>query len=825
MRGDSWIMRFIEQRSLVVFMSVFTTGIIPILASIAGHRFFGDIQYIQNPLHEAVEIFGGSIAFVVAILLILRAAHGLSGGYLLWISMGLIVMGLLDAIHGIYGIQIHAWQRHLATFLGGLLFSLAWFSVPKIVLKNLTAFLVILGFLTLLLGLFAGTSIFPAAYRQDGSFLWPVKMLNLLGGLGFVLSSLFFYSRYMKSKLSEDVTIAGLSVLFGISGLFFGFSHIWGIEWWIWHALRFIAFVAIVPIAFREIQKLVKSEAEARIKAESYIAGTEEKFRILFDNSPIGKSLTEIDGSLHVNKSFSDIVGYSEEEMKTLTWQEFTHPDDRELVAGIIDSLMNNRTDTARFKKRYIHKNGAIVWCDVSAYLQKDKNGKAQYFITTISDITYQKNAEKTILHLNKLYEVLSQCNKAIVRIPARSELFREICRIIVESGGFRFAWIGALDDESNQIIPEALHGFEDGFLKQAFTEITEDKRHQLLSYRAVNEGRTLIINDVEHEPGIDSWRTAALSRNFKSIASAPIKLNSRVIGVFSIYSAEADYFNNREVDLLDEMGVDISFALETMNMETARRNAENEIKRLNEELEYRVMERTEQLKSVNNELEAFTYSVSHDLRAPLRHAGGYIELLAKRFPESMPEKAKHYFESLKVSIRQMGLLIDDLLQFSRTGRKTIEIEVLNMNKMIRDEMNSYQEEVKARNIKLKTGILPEVHGDYILINLVWSNLISNAVKFTKYTDNPEIEIGFQQEGDEHVFFVRDNGAGFDMLYAEKLFGVFQRLHSSDEFEGTGIGLANVKRTILRHGGRVWATGELNKGATFYFTLNNRIKT
>ena len=251
----------------------------------------------------------------------------------------------------------------------------------------------------------------------------------------------------------------------------------------------------------------------------------------------------------------------------------------------------------------------------------------------------------------------------------------------------------------------------------------------------------------------------------------------------------------------------------------TERMEVQEKIRKLYEELEQRILDRTVQLEASNKELEAFSYSVSHDLRAPLRHISGYVEMLNRHFHDSLPGKGKHYLDTIADSAHQMGILIDDLLQFSRTGRQEMQRLDLDMNAVLQEALKIIQQELSGRSIEWVITELPHVNGDYNLLRLVWTNLLSNAVKFTRGKNEARIEAGFREENKEYLFFVRDNGVGFDMRYAQKLFGVFQRLHSSEEFEGTGIGLANVRRIILKHGGRTWAEAELNKGATFYFTL------
>ena len=411
-------------------------------------------------------------------------------------------------------------------------------------------------------------------------------------------------------------------------------------------------------------------------------------------------------------------------------------------------------------KKLFMHFTGARLIM----------NGKA-YFVGVGTDITERKRVEE---EMRKLSSVV-QHSKELVNLSTLDGKM-----IFLNEAGMDILGIEPRDIEKTNIL-----------------DVIPDHLMQLLQKELLP---TLIRGE--------TWQGDLQYRNQKT--GALVDVYATTFAIFDPTTGEPQFLANVSLNITD------------------RKRAEEEIRVLNEELEQRVIDRTAQLQAANKELEAFSYSVSHDLRAPLRALDGFSRILIEDYAAQLPDEAVGHLNRVRNGASQMGRLIDDLLRFSRLNRQPLQTQPVNLSALVEETWSALESEREGRQVELVMGSLPDCHGDPSLLKQVFLNLLSNALKYSRHSADARIEIGCLPQvvvaGEPpatNVYFVRDNGVGFDMQFAGKLFGVFQRLHRAEEYEGTGVGLAIVQRIIARHGGRIWAESEPDKGATFYLTIGD----
>lgn len=545
-----------------------------------------------------------------------------------------------------------------------------------------------------------------------------------------------------------------------------------------------------------------------RKQSEERLKKSEQKFRGTISNLDEGYYSVTMDGLLlEHNQAFSRILGFdSTADLKGVHLPDYwQHPDERKKYLEAISA--NN--SVSNYQINVLSRTGENRSVLANAHLVNDENGHPLRIEGVFLDITDHILMEASLQRHAERLQNLHKIDKVILSpVETPEAIIQKTLQHIRSLLSSQHASIGMFDFEK-----ETLQLFTSNIKDQSMDVAKRYLINNALGDLEILRGKRMdVIENISTRSLPPDLQQIFQSEGIMSCINVPLISGDKLIGAMNLGWEDPRVFTPEELEIASEVADEITVAIEQVRLRQAAKHYAGE-------LEKRVEERTSQLLAANKELEAFSYSVSHDLRAPLRHINGYISILSKHLLDKLSEKEKHYLNSIAGSAHQMGVLIDDLLHFSRTGRQEMQLTSLDMNVVLKDALQVIKHESFGRGIKWEVAGLPQVTGDYALLRLVWLNLLSNAVKFCRTNVIPQIEIGVVDDINEFLFFVRDNGVGFDMQYAHKLFGVFERLHSAQEFEGTGIGLANVRRIIQRHGGRTWAEAEVGKGATFYFSL------
>ena len=566
----------------------------------------------------------------------------------------------------------------------------------------------------------------------------------------------------------------------------------------------------------REDRSAIADSLEPSLR-EGLLEENHLSYQALFDRTSDGVLILDVEGTcLLANRRVSSLLGYRAKELEGMALDQLVAP----------ASLATGRARLARLLSGapvlpgewlLVRNDGTEIPVEVNASLVCEGTGEPRYIQCLVRDVRERKRGEaereQLLLDLIKRSTQLltaADVSKSMSTILDPEELIAETVDLIEERFGFYYVGLFLVDEAGEYAVLHGGTGEPGKKMLEAGHRLAVGS--QSMVGRCVADGEARIALDVGEEavhfdnPHLPETR---------SELALPLSVRGECIGALTVQSKQESAFLAGDLAILQSMADQLAVALLNARLY-------DEVQRYATRLEELVADRTAELAAVNKELEAFAYSVSHDLRAPLRSIDGFGQALLEDYGPSIDATGQGYVQRMRAASQRMGRLIDDLLHLSRLTRREMNRERVDLSALAQNAAGERQAEELERQVELVIAPGLVAHGDPGLLRILMENLLGNAFKFTAKHPSARIEFGASFENGEMVYFVRDDGAGFDMAYSNKLFGAFQRLHKVTEFEGAGIGLATVQRIVHRHGGRVWAEGAVEKGATFYFTLGSR---
>ncbi len=599
----------------------------------------------------------------------------------------------------------------------------------------------------------------------------------------------------------------------------------------LWETYKQTVLMGLVGIAILLLLLIALIAVNRRQKtALGALQANHEKLQKILEVETVGVMFWDLSTGImtNANDTFLKMMGYSREdvESRALTWQRLTPPEFFEVSLAEVRKF-HATGRVGPYEKEYLRKDGKRQWM-VFAGSSLDENTCVEFCV----DISDRKKVEATLHETNQRLAAFLRISQDVSSSLERHVVMQSLVDNAVQAMNLGSGAIYLREGEfirATAATPALPMTLPEQYRRAWLCD------HPHIA-RTLDTDAPVIISDTTTATLSPQEQKIVELLNLRSILYLPIHLGNRPIGVLILSNVtEARTFHEEEIILLQGFADQAAQIMDNIRLyeevqshavqlehEVARRKqVEEELRLLNQELEERVQQRTLELEEANKQLEAFSYSVSHDLRAPLRGLTGLTRILLEKHAAGLSEDGKKLCTMIRDNAVTMGLLIDDLLTFSRAGRKAMHVSSIDMTGVVHGIIEELSSTEDTARVNFQVQDLPPAEADPSLIRHVWQNLLANAIKFSSKNERPEVQISAErQEDGRTVYHVRDNGAGFDMKYVDKIFRVFSRLHSSREFEGTGVGLAIVQQIVSRHDGRVWAAGEPGKGATFSFTLD-----